>query len=414
MSSADSTVIRPRWEWRTFGTHFGVAEDAFAALTPTDVAESDELYLLAAGGDTVKIRADLLDIKVLREVDAAGLERWEPILKVPFPLSRAHVGQVGASLKLVLPAPSRDEYTLEQLVGELLEPTGAVRAVPVHKRRVRYTVGGCSAELSDVVADGRTTRTIAIESEDAAAVVKAVASVGLDGFVNTSYPRGLAALLDGLAARFAIIDVGTNSVKFHLGERSTEGTWQTVMDRAEVTRLGEGVGEHGEIAPDALDRTATAISGMADEARVNGAIVVLAVGTAGLRAARNQETVLTELQARTGITVRVISGEDEGRLAHLAAVEWLDRPPGSVVVFDTGGGSTQFSFGHGTHVEERFSVPVGAVRYTERFDLGGEVARRPSSMKPGRPSVSTWPRSTAARRPTPSWRWAEPSRTSRP
>ena len=84
--------------------------------------------------------------------------------------------------------------------------------------------------------------------------------------------------------------------------------------------------------------------------------------------------VLAALQARTGISVRVISGEDEGRLAYLAAVEWLDRPPGSVVVFDTGGGSTQFSFGHGTRVEERFSVPVGAVRYTERFGLAGEVA----------------------------------------
>jgi exopolyphosphatase/guanosine-5'-triphosphate,3'-diphosphate pyrophosphatase len=51
----------------------------------------------------------------------------------------------------------------------------------------------------------------------------------------------------------------------------------------------------------------------------------------------------------------------------------LGLPEGPVVVFDTGGGSSQFTFGHGQHVEERFSVDVGAVRYTERFGLDGTV-----------------------------------------
>jgi exopolyphosphatase/guanosine-5'-triphosphate,3'-diphosphate pyrophosphatase len=42
--------------------------------------------------------------------------------------------------------------------------------------------------------------------------------------------------------RQAVIDVGTNSVKFQIGERQPDGTWTTVVDRAEVTRLGEGIG----------------------------------------------------------------------------------------------------------------------------------------------------------------------------
>jgi exopolyphosphatase/guanosine-5'-triphosphate,3'-diphosphate pyrophosphatase len=45
-----------------------------------------------------------------------------------------------------------------------------------------------------------------------------------------------------------------------------------------------------------------------------------------------------------------------------------------LVVFDTGGGSSQFTFGHGDQVDERFSVNVGAVRFTERYDLGGVVS----------------------------------------
>ena len=95
---APMTVIIPRWEWRTFGQHFGAAEAAFAALTPSPVHESDELYLLPAdaesAADSVKIRDDLMDVKTLREVAASGLERWEPVLKVGFPLAAADVERV--------------------------------------------------------------------------------------------------------------------------------------------------------------------------------------------------------------------------------------------------------------------------------------------------------------------------------
>jgi exopolyphosphatase/guanosine-5'-triphosphate,3'-diphosphate pyrophosphatase len=72
--------------------------------------------------------------------------------------------------------------------------------------------------------------------------------------------------------------------------------------------------------------------------------------------------------------VEVISGEEEGRLAYLAVRAGLGVTEGSLVVFDTGGGSSQFTFGRGPQVEERFSVNVGAVRYTERFGLAGAVA----------------------------------------
>ena len=72
--------------------------------------------------------------------------------------------------------------------------------------------------------------------------------------------------------------------------------------------------------------------------------------------------------------VEVISGEDEARLAYLAATAALPTP-GSSVVFDTGGGSSQFTFGHGSDVDERFSVNVGAVRFTEQFGLVKAVSR---------------------------------------
>ena len=66
---------------------------------------------------------------------------------------------------------------------------------------------------------------------------------------------------------FAVIDVGTNSVKFHVGEREDHGSWTTVADRAEVTRLGEGLDENGKLGAEPVARTADAIAGMVDEAR---------------------------------------------------------------------------------------------------------------------------------------------------
>jgi exopolyphosphatase/guanosine-5'-triphosphate,3'-diphosphate pyrophosphatase len=371
------TVIVPRWEWRTFGQHFGAAEAAFAALTPSPAHESDELYLLPSDAhstaDSVKIRDDLMDVKTLREVAANGLERWEPVLKVGFPLAGDDVERVREALHLPRPAHARDGYTLDQFLDELVEPSGTVRPIKVHKRRVRYTVGGCMAELSDVVADGRATRTIAIESEDAAAVVTAVRTVGLDGYVNTSYPRGLAALVEDRPERYAVIDVGTNSIKFHVAELGADGRFHAVVDRAEVTRLGQGIDAGGEIAPEALERAIVAIEGMAKQAKGLGVRATAAVGTAGLRAAGNREAVIEAVRSRTGVIVRVIPGEEEGRLAYQAVEAGLGSTAGSLVVFDTGGGSSQFTFGQDGHVAEQYSAPVGAVRFTERFGLAGVV-----------------------------------------
>jgi exopolyphosphatase/guanosine-5'-triphosphate,3'-diphosphate pyrophosphatase len=366
--------ITPRWEWRTFGTRFAHAEEVFAGLEPKGVQESDEIYLLTEKGSNVKVRAGLLDIKVLQQVNDAGLEQWIPVMKEGFPASAAVLRDVFTAMQVTPPELTRDSYTFDQFLVELIEPTAAVRAVEVHKRRVRYLVGGCTSELSDVTVDGVQTRTIAVEMEDADAVVAAVHALGLSGYINTNYSRGLAATLAGKPPRYAVLDVGTNSVKFHIAEIGADGAWQTVTDRAELTRLGEGLKEGGAITREAAERTTAAIAGMVADAHEAGCIAIAAVGTAGLRIATNSADVLRTIRAKTGIEVEVISGDEEGRLAYVAVRAGLPSADGSLVVFDTGGGSSQFTFGEGDHVSERFSVNVGAVRYTERYGLAGAVS----------------------------------------
>ena len=363
-----------RWEWRVFGERFGAADDRFEALTVERVQESDELYLLsAARSATVKIRNGLMDIKRLRQVNADGLEQWTPVLKAGFPIDAARVGELVAALQVRLPEPARAEYTLEELVDELSASSNALRVVPVHKKRARYTVNGCMSEVTEVRADGGATRTIAIESEDPVRLIETVRDYGLYSPPNVNYPAGLKALLGLETPRCAVIDVGTNSVKLHIGEWEADGGWRTIVDRAEVTRLGEGLRENGELHDEAMQRTIAAVSGMADEAARNGVGGIAAIGTAGLRMARNSDAFVAAVRDACGLSIEVISGEEESRLAYLAVRSGLGRVSGSLTVFDTGGGSSQFTIGHGEQVDERFSVDVGAVRYTEAYHLAEAV-----------------------------------------
>jgi exopolyphosphatase/guanosine-5'-triphosphate,3'-diphosphate pyrophosphatase len=365
-------AITPRWEWRTFGNEHGSAERAILGAAPSEAAESEELYLLGTDGANVKVRDELFDVKVLREVNADGLERWEPVMKAGFPLSPEDVARVVDAFGLP-PPPLTTAASIEELVGELSSSGLEVRSISVRKRRTRATFHGCMAEVADLSVDGRSTRTVAIESEDATAVTASVLAAGLEDFVNTSYPRGLAAIADGEQPRYAVIDVGTNSIKFHVAERAPAGRFRDLIDLAEVTRLGEGLDRTGRISDEAQRRTTGAIATMVEEARTRRVRAIVAVGTAGLRIAENGAAVVDAIRQRAGVTVHVISGEEESRLAYLAVTAGLGLPPGPVVVFDTGGGSSQFTFGHGGDVEERFSVDVGAVRYTERFGLDGAV-----------------------------------------
>ena len=175
--------------------------------------------------------------------------------------------------------------------------------------------------------------------------------------------------------RYAVIDVGTNSVKFNISERRLDDTWQTVMDCAEITRLGEGLEKTGEIGSEAMERTVLAIASMVVQAREAGVAVIAAVGTMGMRTAHNSQRFIEMVEQRCGVRIETIPGTEEGRLAYLAVKAGLELAEDSLVIFDTGGGSTQFTFGRGSNVEEQFSLNVGAVRFTEKYGLAGAISQ---------------------------------------
>jgi exopolyphosphatase/guanosine-5'-triphosphate,3'-diphosphate pyrophosphatase len=315
-----------------------------------------------------------MDVKLLEHVNGDGLEQWRPVLKGSFPLSASHVRSVLEALGAEVPDLRRDAYKLDDFLDEIVRPSSGLKAVGVYKNRQQYSPGGCRAERTEIRAESRATHTVAIESEDSDVVIATVRAFGLDDRPNVCMARGLKSLVGFDAVSYAVIDVGTNSVKFHVAEHRPDGTFRTLIDRAEITRLGEGLGGTGKLGAEPMRRTVDAIADMADEARRNGVAAIAAVGTAGMRIAENRSDLVDAVRERTGIGVDVISGDDEARLAFLSATAALDLGKGTLVVFDTGGGSSQFTFGHDRRIDEQFSVDVGAARFTEQFGLSGIVS----------------------------------------
>src|SRR5262245_10445969 len=132
--------ITPRWEWRIFAPRLKAAGDWLASHTSTGTQESDEVYFLCEAESVVKLRSNLLDIKLLRETDAGGLQRWEPVLKAEFPISADDVTRAFAAIPLALPPLSRSKWSVSDFTRDFAGEKGPMRAVAVRKKRIRYAL----------------------------------------------------------------------------------------------------------------------------------------------------------------------------------------------------------------------------------------------------------------------------------
>ena len=164
----------------------------------------------------------------------------------------------------------------------------------------------------------------------------------------------------------AIIDIGTNSIKFHMAEKSG-GAVKVLKDANNIARLGEGLRETGIIAQDALERNAEAVAEFAKEARDSGASEIIAIGTMALRTAKNAPDFIKRVRDLSEIDLKVIPGDEEARLSYIAVMSGISVGDKNLVTFDTGGGSTEFVYGKGEAMLKKFSVNLGAVRLTEQF-----------------------------------------------
>ena len=183
--------------------------------------------------------------------------------------------------------------------------------------------------------------------------------------------------------RYGAIDIGSNSVRLLVAELAGDDPWESPLESiaraGEPCRLGRGLHETGRVAEDLAERAATIAHEFARRARSLGAVHVVAGATAALRAATNGAEAAQRISARSGVPVRVLSGDEEARLVYRAVVLGLSSRSraSQCVVFDLGGGSTEVVSGVGAQPGRWNSLAFGAVTLHERA-LPGDPPDEPT------------------------------------
>jgi len=171
----------------------------------------------------------------------------------------------------------------------------------------------------------------------------------------------------------ATIDIGTNTTLVLVARRAapagagTAAPIEVLAERAEITRLGRGIGSSGTLGATGIAATLEVLRQYAALAREHGARIV-AIGTEGLRRAPNADEFLKPAAEILGSAVEVIDGQREAELTFRATVDSFPDAArsGTLVVIDIGGGSTEIITADSGQVRFRVSLPLGSVRLTER------------------------------------------------
>lgn len=175
--------------------------------------------------------------------------------------------------------------------------------------------------------------------------------------------------------RLAAIDIGTNSVHMIVVRVRPDFSFEVIDREKEMVRLGAGGLDGRSLTREAMAAALQALSKFERLARSHQVDEILAVATSATREAENGGDLLAAIESQTGIRPRIITGSDEARLIHLAAVYGVDTPKPAVVI-DIGGGSVEVTLGTGDEVRFARSFKLGVIRLSERFVSSDPLSRR--------------------------------------
>lgn len=187
----------------------------------------------------------------------------------------------------------------------------------------------------------------------------------VDNTLPAVQPRRILSHADDI--RIAAIDIGSNSIRQIIADVSPNGAIYVIDEMKAAPRLGEGLGENHRLSDTAMRNATDALLRMAALARQMGAVRTEAVATSAVREAENGEEFVAALHDATGLTVRVLAGDEEALLSYRSALAHFDLAVGRAVVMDIGGGSLELAMSADGLVDELLSIPLGAVRLTEQF-----------------------------------------------
>lgn len=164
----------------------------------------------------------------------------------------------------------------------------------------------------------------------------------------------------------AVLDVGSNSVRMLIGEWRS-GQLQTPRYYRRITRLAGGMKADNRLTEAGCQRTVAALQEFIQLAAQAEVTEIAAVGTAALRRAVNRQDLLERIESICGLSVAVIEGAQEARLAARGVLSVLNPQPRQALILDVGGGSTELVGWRRNEVGLEFSLPLGVVQLSENF-----------------------------------------------
>ena len=172
--------------------------------------------------------------------------------------------------------------------------------------------------------------------------------------------------------RVASIDIGTNTILLLIAE-VRRGKLKTLFDTETIVRLGEGVQKNGMLSEGAMQRGFQTLEQYLKRCQEMEVQKIFAVGTSALREAKNSDHFLKRVKEEFDLSTDVISGEEEAQLSFLSVARDSKKSRETLLVVDVGGGSTELILGKGDEIIQWVSLPLGIVRFTERFLLSDPV-----------------------------------------
>ncbi len=174
----------------------------------------------------------------------------------------------------------------------------------------------------------------------------------------------------------AVFDIGTNSIHMLVVEIQPDSSFRILDREKDTTRLGDGSFEKRRLKKSSMRRAWNVIGAFHKTAKKLHVSRTIGVATSAVRDAKNGKEFIREVYRRTGIRIRTISGDEEGRLIELAARSNMDVKGKKTLVIDIGGGSMELIVGDGKKHYFLKSFPLGVARLTDHF-----LSKDPPSQK---------------------------------
>jgi exopolyphosphatase/guanosine-5'-triphosphate,3'-diphosphate pyrophosphatase len=162
--------------------------------------------------------------------------------------------------------------------------------------------------------------------------------------------------------RLGVLDIGSNTGHLLVVDAHGGAAPLPAYSLKQPLRLAEHLDEAGAVSRRGIEALAGFVQEAVRVAEDRGCAEMLGFATSAVRDAVNSDAVLAEVAERTGVSLEVLSGEDEARLTFLAVRRWFGWSAGRLVVFDIGGGSLEIAGGDDEAPDVAWSLPLGAAR----------------------------------------------------